>query len=160
MPYDLYGGKPPYEQSSETSRQAAESIADSVTELARRVLNYITMRGDTGATNDEIEVALDMAHQTASARTRELVLKSRVRASGLRRRTRSGCEAAVWVAIPSGQTALPVQSRAREPRRPPYPPTETITTARGEIQRLMAFAANSAGYMPLMPVAVAAVPAR
>lgn len=52
-----------------------------------------------GMTDDEVEVALDMRHQTASARRRELVKAGRVRDTGRRRNTRSGRPATVWEAL-------------------------------------------------------------
>lgn len=100
-PYTLYGGTPPHER-SETSRAAAESMRPHVTEIAERVLAHLVEVGDDGATCDEVEQALELSHQTASARLRELVLKGRAEDSGQRRTTRSGRKAAVWVAVKAG----------------------------------------------------------
>lgn len=50
-----------------------------------------------GATCDEIEVRLDMPHQTASARVNELHNWRYIRDSDFRRRTRSGRKAVVWI---------------------------------------------------------------
>ena len=80
--------------------------------LQDRVLAYIKSQGSWGATDDEIEQALDMKHQTASARRRELVLMDppRIIDSGGRRKTRSGRTAKVWIVNTTwlaGLTATP-----------------------------------------------------
>jgi len=92
--YDLYGGTPPHVH-RDTSIDAAERILPEVTALASKVLWHI-QRSFTGATCWEVEQALELAHQTASARIRELQLKGRIKDSGLRRKTGSGRKAIVW----------------------------------------------------------------
>lgn len=94
--FDIQGA--PYVRESETSLEAARSVLDSVGGMERFVLDYLRLHGEGGATVDEIEVALNMLHQTAGARTRGLVLKGFVKDSGERRLTRSGRRAVVWVA--------------------------------------------------------------
>lgn len=79
--------------SSETSQAAAESVCDSADTLRARVLEAIRTRG--GATCDELEVALNMRHQTASARLTELGKLGRIVPNG-KRDTRSGRKAVVW----------------------------------------------------------------
>lgn len=64
---------------------------------AIRVYWCIHDAGWEGTTDDEIEVALGLPHQTASARRRGLVLRGLVGASGKRRRTRRDRTATVWV---------------------------------------------------------------
>lgn len=98
----IHGGDQPELpfSNSTTSRDAAESIDGSASKTMReRVMAYIRSQGRKGATDDEIEVALSMSHQTASARRRELALKIRIQATGERRPTRSGRAAQVWIAI-------------------------------------------------------------
>jgi len=73
---------------AETSEDAANSVAGSRVSMRRRVLDFIQTQG--GATDDEIEQGLEMIHQTASARRRELVLLGFVEPSGEKRRTRTG----------------------------------------------------------------------
>lgn len=63
--------------------------------LSARVAQHVRESG--GATCDEVEVALGLRHQTASARLRELVLKGAIKDSGARRLTRSKRKAAVYV---------------------------------------------------------------
>ena len=83
---------------SATSAAAADSVEKGRAKASRRVREYIGAQGDLGATDDEVERALGMRHQTASARRRELYLTGAVIDSGLRRATSSGRLATVWVA--------------------------------------------------------------
>jgi hypothetical protein len=92
--FELHGAVTP----RQTSRLAAESIAEDKPTLQAKVLRAILDRGSHGATDDELEVALKMRHQTLSARRRELVLASRITPSGRHRLTRSGRKAVVWIA--------------------------------------------------------------
>ncbi len=94
--YDLFGGNPPHVKDSDTSLAAAESMAETGRQVREKVFRHITLSG--GSTCDEIELALNMRHQTASARVRELALTGRIRDSGNRRKTRSGRQAVVWTA--------------------------------------------------------------
>lgn len=87
----------PYVVGSDTSKAAAESIVPQLPRLELLVYTFILNSGTDGATTDEIEYGTQLAHQTASARVRGLVLKGRIRDSGMRRNTRSGRKAAVWV---------------------------------------------------------------
>ncbi len=102
-----YGGFPPYVKGSDTSLIAAHLIADETLTLRAKVYFWIYRAGERGATDDEIERALKMRHQTASARRRELVLQGRIQDSDRRRKTSSGRPAAVWVA----REPEPVQQR-------------------------------------------------
>jgi len=76
----------------------------SKTTKATAVLGYIKSLGAYGATCDEVEQALGIPHQSASARIRELFLKGQIDvAIGLdswpvQRRTRSGRKAYAWEA--------------------------------------------------------------
>lgn len=85
--------RPPYSNWS-TSREAAESVKHRVAGLRRDV--YWAIRAAHGATCDEIEGSLELSHQTASARVRELAQYGHIHDSGLRRKTRSGRKAIVW----------------------------------------------------------------
>jgi len=103
---DLYGGRPPHERDS-TSEQAADEIAPTALVLRERVFRFIAAAGSMGATDDEIELALGMRHQTASARRRELVLKGRIVDSGTLRKTSSGRYAHVWIVAPAKTEPIP-----------------------------------------------------
>ncbi len=89
----------PYVVGSDTSKEAAQSIAKDLPRLESLVYGFIHRAGNVGRTTDEIEVLSDLVHQTASARVRGLVLKGRIRDSGMRRDTRSGRKATVWVVV-------------------------------------------------------------
>ena len=94
------GEQVPFASGSETSRQAAASMKDQSARDRMRVLECILSRGDSGATCDEVEVLLGMVHQSASARVSELFHKyGRITKSGRVRKTRSGRNATVWIAV-------------------------------------------------------------
>lgn len=95
-PYPFYGGTPPHSNPT-TSHDAAVQIKPEAATLRARVLDTIKAAGDSGATDDEIEQATGLVHQTASARRRELALGGKIVDSGQRRPTRSGRKAIVWV---------------------------------------------------------------
>lgn len=82
------------------STAAAASIDKAA--IRAKVLAVIAAAGDTGRTSDEAEQALDMPHQTVSARFTELAASGAIQRAG-RRPTRSGRTAAVWVAAPVQQ---------------------------------------------------------
>jgi hypothetical protein len=92
-PPTLYDGKPPSERVN-TSEAAAASMKVASNSIRARVLEAIT--ASTGMTDDDIEAALGLRHQTASARRRELYLLGLIQANG-ERLTRSGRRAKVWV---------------------------------------------------------------
>lgn len=64
-----------------------------------RILAHLRQRGDQGATCEEIEHALGMSHQTASARISELRRDEMIADSGRRRPTTSGRSARVHMSI-------------------------------------------------------------
>ena len=88
-----------------TSRDAAESIKPQVNRLCSEVLRCIRM-SPAGLTCDEAEGILGMAHQTCSARFRDLAASeppSIIKATlpdgtSVKRKTRSGRSAFVWIA--------------------------------------------------------------
>lgn len=67
--------------------------------IRQRVLDHIAALGPFGATCDEIEAAMGLKHQTASARVNELMAKGAIVTRGRdgRRKTRSGRLAEVWI---------------------------------------------------------------
>lgn len=89
----------PYVRSSDTSREAAESIEPHLAHLERVVLDAVAGTGPAGATCDEIERATGLSHQTASARVRGLFQKRKIETTGDRRPTRSGRNAQVYRAV-------------------------------------------------------------
>lgn len=84
----------PYVRGSETSKKAAGAIQASSAALRVQVLAYLLTAG--GATDQEIQQALDMRASTQRPRRVELVEMGLVRDSGRTRETESGREATVW----------------------------------------------------------------
>lgn len=78
----------------ETSRDAWESMQDALGPIDSRIVEFIRSSG--GATSDEIEVELDMKHQTVSAQIRHLNERNILTPTLFKRRTRSGRKAIVW----------------------------------------------------------------
>jgi hypothetical protein len=92
-----YPDRPGYVIGCDTSEAAADSLSDiTLTKLRMKVYAFIIGQSD-GATCDETEAALDLRHQTVSARIRELSLANRIYDTGRRRRTRSNRTARVYV---------------------------------------------------------------
>jgi len=87
----------PFVHGSDTSEEAAEAIAPRLSELQERVL--ATLRHHTGGlTDEEMQFWYDISPSTQRPRRIELVARGLVKDSGLRRRTRSGRSAVIWVA--------------------------------------------------------------
>lgn len=101
MPYTSEGT--PFAAGSDTSEAAALSVEPKALTLAR-VLAAIRACGAEGATCDEVEASLDMRHQSASARVNELGKHGAIADSGMRRLTRSGRKATVWVATKEAES--------------------------------------------------------
>jgi hypothetical protein len=79
------------------SADAHRSIVPAKETLRRKVVGFVRDRGGLGATSDEIEQGLGLAHQTVSARITEAKAAGDLVPSGVRRPTRSGRNAAVLV---------------------------------------------------------------
>jgi len=82
---------------SDTSKAAAGSMEGSAPSIRTRVWRFIAAAGAHGVTDDDIERALGLRHQTASARRRELVIDKIVSDSGRTATTSSGRAATLWV---------------------------------------------------------------
>ena len=112
---------PPFVAGSETSREAAESIRDLVAPLEARCFEMICLftrdRGD-GMTDKELEVAMILSHESASARRRGLVKKGLVRDSGAKKKNRSGRRAVLWV--PGNQETITDSTGNRKVRLPSH----------------------------------------
>ena len=92
------GGLPPYQKGSDTSRDAASSVAESAPTKRAEVYGYILARGKAGATDAEIEGGLSMLRQSVCARRNELAKLGMIRDSGRRRTSlHTGRRCAVWV---------------------------------------------------------------
>lgn len=97
---DLFTYRPPHVRGSATSKAAADSVAECAGNLRDRVRTCIADTGAAGMTCDEIETALELRHQTASARIVELVASGAILKTNRTRLTRSGRAAAVYVVAP------------------------------------------------------------
>lgn len=98
---------------TDTSKAAAESMEPHLGRLQQLIHDYYDSRRWYGATCDEAEAALEMRHQTCSARVKELRDKGLLVDSGERRKTRSHRSAAVYVLkqyAPKKDTCGPVGS--------------------------------------------------
>lgn len=82
---------------TDTSRAAAQRAKAKAPTDRATILAYIRRRGVLGSTVDEVETALGLSHQTASARVNQLRNDGWVKDSGGRRPTRTGTKAIVWV---------------------------------------------------------------
>lgn len=92
----LFDTDVPYVRGSETSKAAAEAIEPKVPILREQVYAMILDRGAAGMTDEEMQRQL--AGNTQRPRRVELVKQGRIRPSGTRK-TASGREAVVWVAV-------------------------------------------------------------
>jgi hypothetical protein len=95
-----YEGRAPHQKHSLSSQDAAERIQPEVPSLQERVLIYLESTGVGGATDEEIQLALNMPVSTQVPRRRELQLDGKVHDSGKMRRTSNDRWAVVWVAGP------------------------------------------------------------
>lgn len=80
-----------------TSDVAADRIASRAGTLRAAVLTMLRERGEHGATDQEMQDALQLPSNTQLPRRWELMNAGAVVASGRKRKTRSGCPAIVWV---------------------------------------------------------------
>ncbi len=98
---DLFTAPIPAQRHSDTSRAAAEAIADRAPSIAARVFRVLVGLGEVGATDEELaDILYDFRPETVRARRVGLMHAGRVDDSGRRRPTASGNSAAVWIAVP------------------------------------------------------------
>jgi hypothetical protein len=90
--------KDPGSYAVDTSLEAAEHIKPKAPKLRDRVYQHILKQGTTGATADEVELALGISHQTGAPRITELHRMGRLIRTNMRRKTRYGRNAGVYVA--------------------------------------------------------------
>jgi hypothetical protein len=91
-----YGGHPPYQKHSATSKQAAAQIKDRLGPMHKAIIEALTRRGARGATDEELMAELDMGGNTERPRRRELQLMGRIEDAEITRLARSGRNATVW----------------------------------------------------------------
>lgn len=95
---DFMDAPPPYQRHSATSKQAARAIEPKVGTLRRQVLEYIKSAGKTGASDEEIQIGLNMNPSTQRPRRIELARAGLIRYLVETRKTTSGRNAVVWIA--------------------------------------------------------------
>lgn len=82
----------------QSSEEAFQSIKPTRVLVQTTVLNAIRAASTWGRTCDELEINLKLSHQTASARVHDLMKAKLIVAQvDVRRMTRSGRKATVWV---------------------------------------------------------------
>ena len=96
--FSRYPDRPGAVKGSDTSEAAADSLSDGDLSRIRKLILSWVRACPRGSTCDEIEAALGLRHQTASARIRELVLTGYLVDSGQRRLTRARRSARVYMA--------------------------------------------------------------
>lgn len=89
---------PPFQEHSAPSLDAAVAIKPSAATLRDCVFAFIEEQGKYGATDDEIQIGLNMNPSTQRPRRVELVEMGLVVRATLNRKTRTGRSAAVWIA--------------------------------------------------------------
>lgn len=112
----------PFVKGSETSEAAAKSMRKAAVGDEARVYAFFEKMGTYGATDKEIEAALGMGHESASARRNGLVRKGKVKNSGDKRLSPSKHKVIVWVlgkGIPvegakNHRSGRPTDARIRE----------------------------------------------
>lgn len=73
------------------------TLASDAATVTENVYAYIEGKGDAGATCDEVEVALELRHQTASSRMWDLEGRGRIRKTTATREARSGIKVRIYV---------------------------------------------------------------
>ena len=121
----------PFVRGSDTSEDAAKSMKHIAPSDEARVYALFEKAGSYGVTDKEIELALGMIHESASARRNGLVLKGKVKNSGDKRRSPSGRKVTVWI-LGKG-----VPTEGAKNRRSSRPTDETIRAAVKNIQVLI-----------------------
>jgi len=94
----LFRPDPPYVRDSATSQAAASKARPRAHTQRELVYRHLVQCGERGATDEEMQIALEMNPSTQRPRRVELVREGAVRLSGLTRCTTSGREAGVWLA--------------------------------------------------------------
>lgn len=90
----------PYVAGSETSKEAALSVAPHLGALQSRVLAWFQQHGC--GTDEELIDSLKLSPSTARPRRIELCAKGLIQDSGMKQGTRSGRKAVIWELTPKG----------------------------------------------------------
>lgn len=102
---------PPYRHESDTSRQAAETLT-TAHKYREALLNILEERGSQGITIDEFAACLSVPPNAVSGRFSELAEASLICKTPMRRKTRSGKDAVVYLKGSWTDHAVPAQGPA------------------------------------------------
>lgn len=91
-----YNGEPPAQSHSPTSVLAADSIKPRIGPMHQRILAFLEGVGPRGATDEEMQLYMDMNPNTQRPRRRELELAGLIVQAAETRQTKSGRAAVVW----------------------------------------------------------------
>lgn len=86
--------KIPTQENIDTCVESRNKLTKNKHEYKRKIYEFIKMMD--GATCDEVEIGLELRHQTASCFIRFLTQDGFLKATSLRRITRAGRKAIVW----------------------------------------------------------------
>lgn len=86
----------PYQPHSKTSRKTAEKMIGKVGSARWRIHGRLCELGNRGATDEELQLALNINPSTQRPRRIELLERGLIEDSGMIRKTRSGSKAVVW----------------------------------------------------------------
>lgn len=90
--------KPPHVNGSQTSLAAAISISGNRNSMHNRIINFLRTHPE-GATDEEIQIGIDMKSSTERPRRGELVETGVVKDSGRKSKTISKRSAVIWVLV-------------------------------------------------------------
>ena len=88
----------PYASGSETSKAAASEMSPYLGRLQACIFDFIASCHAFGATDQEVQEALGIDSSTQRPRRCELANKGLIRKAKIKRKTRSGRQAQVWIA--------------------------------------------------------------
>jgi hypothetical protein len=98
----------PFQPHSATSKAAAKAVEPKLNGQQRMIRRYLTGRGPSGATDEEIALDLGFTASTARPRRVELVELGLVKDSGKTRAGSSGRKMTVWIACEPTKEADPI----------------------------------------------------
>jgi hypothetical protein len=132
----------PFQHTSDTSREAAESIGPIRRLNNEKVLAFIREKGDEGATIDEIAVRFATETGTASARIDDLMGMGVISKTPMRRKTRKGKPATVHIfgswadkVLTTPVAAGLVQSYMGQPEKPEPRPDSKLEEFKKRLAR-------------------------
>ena len=110
-----------YHGGNENSVEAFEASRSTAKKDRRRIIEMLGILKEKGATCDEAEVALELSHQSCSARFSELKRDKLITPSGKKRKTRAKRNADVMVLLPYASKEVLQAHNAPETRKKTCP---------------------------------------